>query len=145
MPSGSIEQQNGVGALGDVARYLVEVKLHGECVSDGQCERRAFTPRRADRAEEIGVVVTLVGRLARSRSPLRPLANLPVLLPNPGFVLEPNLYRFARGDMGKMRLQRLAEVFLNAAIVSAFWPGWRGRALMCEKPSILRSLPIVRS
>ena len=36
MPSGSIEQQNGVCALGDVARYLVEVKLHGECVGDGQ-------------------------------------------------------------------------------------------------------------
>ena len=35
MPSGSIEQQNGVCALGDVARYLVEVKLHGECVGDG--------------------------------------------------------------------------------------------------------------
>ena len=35
MPSGAIEQQNGVCALGDVARYFVEVKLHGECVSEG--------------------------------------------------------------------------------------------------------------
>ena len=42
MPSGSIEQQNGVCAISDVARYLIEVKLHGECVSDGQCERRAL-------------------------------------------------------------------------------------------------------
>ena len=43
MPSGAIEQQNGMCALGDMARYLVEVKLHGECIGDGQCERCAFT------------------------------------------------------------------------------------------------------
>ena len=51
MPSGSIEQQNGVCAIGDVARYLIEVKLHGECIGDGQCERRAFAARWTDRAE----------------------------------------------------------------------------------------------
>ena len=93
MPSGSIEQQNGVCALGDVARYLVEVKLHGECVGDRQCERRAFTPRRADRAEEIGVVVTLVGRLARSRSASSPLADEPILLADTGLILEPDFDR----------------------------------------------------
>jgi hypothetical protein len=89
MPSGSIEQQNGVCAFGDVTRYFVEVKLHGECVGDGQRERRAFTPRRADRAEEIGVVVTLVGRLARSRSASSPLADETVLLTDAGLILEP--------------------------------------------------------
>ena len=66
MPSGAIEQQNSVCAFGDVALYLVEVKLHGECVGDGQCERSAFTARRTDCTEEIGIIVTLVGRLARS-------------------------------------------------------------------------------
>jgi hypothetical protein len=93
MPSGWIEQQNGVGALGDVARYLVEVKLHGECVSDGQCERRAFTARWTDRAEEIGVIVTLVGRLARSRPAFSPLADETVLLADAGLILEPDFDR----------------------------------------------------
>jgi hypothetical protein len=72
MPSSSIEQQNGVCTFGDVARYLIEVELHGECVSDGQCERRAFAARRTDRAKEIGTLVTLVGRLADASLVLEP-------------------------------------------------------------------------
>jgi hypothetical protein len=28
VPSGAVEQQNGVGALGDVARDFIEVELH---------------------------------------------------------------------------------------------------------------------
>jgi hypothetical protein len=47
--------------------------------------------------------------------------------------------------MSEMRVQRRREVFLNAAIVSAFWPGWRGLALMCENPICFKTLPIVRS
>ena len=93
MPSGSIEQQNGVCAISDVARYLIEVKLHGECVSDGQCERRAFATRRTDCAKEIGALVTLVGRLARSRSASSPLADEAVLLTDAGLVLEPDFDR----------------------------------------------------
>ena len=93
MPSGSIEQQNGVCAISDVARYLIEVELHGECVSDGQCERRAFAARRTDRAKEIGALVTLVGRLARSRSASSPLADEAVLLTDAGLVLEPDFDR----------------------------------------------------
>ena len=92
MPSSSIEQQNGVCTFGDVARYLIEVELHGECVSDGQCERRAFAPPE-DRAKEIGTLVTLVGRLARSRSASSPLADEAVLLADASLVLEPDFDR----------------------------------------------------
>jgi hypothetical protein len=93
MPSGSIEQQNGVCALGDMARYLVEVKLHGECVGDGQCERSTFTARRTDCTEEIAIIVTLVGRLARSRSASSPLTDETVLLTDAGLILEPDFDR----------------------------------------------------
>ena len=92
MPSSSIEQQNGVCTFGDVARYLIEVELHGECVSD-PCERRAFAARRTDRAKEIGTLVTLVGRLARSRSASSPLADEAVLLADASLVLEPDFDR----------------------------------------------------
>jgi len=68
-------------------------KLHGECVSDGQCERRAFAARRTDRAKEIGALVTLVGRLARSRSASSPLADEAILLTDAGLVLEPDFDR----------------------------------------------------
>lgn len=66
MPSGAIEQHNRVCAFGDMTRYLIEVKLHGNGISDGQRERRTFAVRWTDRAEKVGTLVALVGRLARS-------------------------------------------------------------------------------
>ncbi len=69
------------------------MELHHVGVSVGQRERGADPPRRADGAEQIGVVVALVGRLARSRSALRPLPNLAVLLADPGLILKPYLDR----------------------------------------------------
>jgi hypothetical protein len=112
MPSGAIEQQNGVCALGDVARYLIEVKLHGECVGDGQCERSTFTARRTDCTEEIGIIVTLVGRLARSRSTSSPLADEAVLLTDAGLVLEPDFDRGFLRQIRQMNTQRARKVFL---------------------------------
>ena len=37
----AIEQQDGVRALGDMAGYLIQVQLHGECVDIRQGQRRA--------------------------------------------------------------------------------------------------------
>jgi hypothetical protein len=53
----------------------------------GQRERGADPTGGANGAEQIGVVIALVGRLARSRSALGPLPNLTVLLADPGLVL----------------------------------------------------------
>ena len=63
MPSGAIEQQHGVGALRDMARDFVEVELHHVGVGIGQRERGSDAARRTDRAEQIGVLVALVGGL----------------------------------------------------------------------------------
>ena len=112
VPSGAVEQQNGVGALGDVARDFVEMELHREGVGEGQRERRALAPRRADRAEEIGVLVTLVGGLARPRSAPGPLAHEAVFLADAGFVLEPDFDRRVLRQIGEMGAQRPREVFL---------------------------------
>ena len=100
---------------------------------------------RADGAEQIGALVALIGRLPGPRAAPGPLPDEAVLLADPGLVLEPDLDRLALGKVGEVGLQRGGEVFLNAAIVSAFWPGWRGRALMWEKPICFSSLPTVRS
>lgn len=121
------------------------MKLHGLCVGIVQCERRAGSAGRADRAEEPGALVALVGRLTRPRSASCPLADDAVLLADPGLVLEPDLDGFALPDAGQMDVQRGRKVFLNASIVRASCPGWRRRALTWEKPSALRSLPTVRS
>jgi hypothetical protein len=93
VPSSPVEKQHGVSALGDVARDFVEVKLHHVGVGVGQREGGADAPRWADRAEQIGVVIALIGGLARSRSALGPLPNLPVLLADPGLVRKPDLDR----------------------------------------------------
>jgi hypothetical protein len=99
------------------------VHLHRLGVGIGQRKRRADAARWADGAKERGVFIPLVGWLTRPRSAPCPLPNLAVLLADARFVLEPNLDRLAFWYVGEMRVQRGREVFLNAAMVSGFWPG----------------------
>lgn len=80
MPSGSIQQQHGMSAFGDVQGYLVDMQLHHVGVSMGQSEGRAHASFGADGAEEIGVLIALVGRLGRSCAAPRPLPDEPALL-----------------------------------------------------------------
>ena len=79
--------------LGDIARDFVEVKLHHVGVGVGKRQSRSDTASRTDRAEQIGVVVALVGGLSGPRSTPGPLADEAVLLANSGFILEPDLDR----------------------------------------------------
>ena len=111
MPSGAVEQQHGVGAPGDVRRDFVEVELHHVGVGIGQRERRADPARGADRAEQIGVVIALVGGLAWPRSAPGPLADEAVLLADPGLVLKPDLDRLALPDAVEMGVQRAGKFF----------------------------------
>ena len=117
------------------------MKLHHVGVGVGQGERGANAAGGADRAEQIGVVVSLVSRLCGPRSAPSPLANEAVLLADPGLVLEPYLDRRRLGQAFKMSLQRPREVFLKASTILSSCAGWRGLALMWEKPSVLSSVP----
>jgi hypothetical protein len=117
VPSGPVEEQNSVGALGDVARDFVEVELHHVGVGIGQHEGRPDAAGRADRAKQIGVVVALVGRLPGPRSAPGPLPNLAVLLADAGLVLKPDFDRRRLGQAVDMSLQRAREVFLKASTV----------------------------
>ena len=64
-----------MGALGDVARDFVEVELHHVGVGVGQRQGRPDAPGWADRAEQIGVVVALVGGLPWAASRAWPIAE----------------------------------------------------------------------
>lgn len=86
MPTGSVEEQDGVGAPFDGAGDLVEVKLHGVGVGEGQRQGGARAAGGADRAEQVGALVALVGGLAGPRSASRPLPHETVLLPDPCLV-----------------------------------------------------------
>jgi len=89
------------------------VKLHHVGVGIGQGEGRADPAGGADRAEQIGVVIALVGGLPWPRSTPGPLPNLPILLADPGLILKPYLDRRRLRQAFKMSLQRLREVLWN--------------------------------
>ena len=118
MPSGAIQQQDGVRASGDVQGDLVDVPLHGVGVGEGQRQRRAHAARRADGAEQVGALVALVCGLGRPRAAPRPLPDEAVLLADPRLVLEPDLDLLLARHARKVGSERAREVFLNAWMTS---------------------------
>lgn len=123
MPPGAIEQQDGVSTALDAPTDLIDVELHGEGIGIGQRQAGTFTLCRADGAEQIDVLIALICRLPWPGPTLCPEPDNPVLLADARLVLEPDLDRLALGKVADMNLQRPREVFLNAAIVAACWPG----------------------
>jgi hypothetical protein len=117
------------------------MELHHVGVRIRQREGRPNAAGGADRAKQIGVVVALVGGLPWPRSTPGPLADEAILLADPGFVLEPDFDRRRLWQFVEMSLPRAREVFLNASTICSSWAGWRGLALMCEKPSFFKSFP----
>lgn len=113
VPSGAVHEDDGVRLGGDVAADLVEVQLHGVGVGLGQHEGGARAAQGTDGAEEIGVLVALVGGQARAASLLHPQPDAAVLLAEPGLVLEPNLNPLVLGQMAYVGCERAREVFLN--------------------------------
>ena len=63
MPSRSIHEQHSHRSLCDVARDFVKMELHRLGVGARQSQRGAFSVSRADGAEEIDILVALVGGL----------------------------------------------------------------------------------
>lgn len=106
-----------MGALCDCPGDLVEMGLHGVGVGEGHGERGTDTASRADRPEQIGALVALIGGLARPGSAFGPLPDQAVLLADACLILEPKFNRLAPRQMGEMGLQRRREAFLKASIV----------------------------
>ena len=134
-----------MSSFGDCFADLVEMQLHCFGVGRWQHERCTFAMGRTDGAEQVGVLVALVGRLTGPRTLLRPQAGAAVLLPDTSFVLEPDFNRRLLRQIGYMRLQRVGEVFLNAVMIRSSCLGCCGRALMRENPMAASSLETVRS
>jgi hypothetical protein len=81
------------------------VKLHHVGVVMRKHEGRPDAAGRADRAEQIGVVVALVGGLPWPRSAPGPLSNLAVLLADAGLVFKPDFDRRRLGQGVDMSLR----------------------------------------
>jgi hypothetical protein len=99
------------------------VKLHHVGVGVRQREGGADAPRWADRAEQIGVVIALIGGLPWPRSTPGPLPNLAVLLADAGLVRKPDFDGRGLGQTFEMSFQRAREIFLNASTIRSSCAG----------------------
>ncbi len=58
-----------------MARDFIEMKMRGGGLGEGQGECRALAACRTDRAEEIALFVSLIGRLTQARAAFGPLPH----------------------------------------------------------------------
>ncbi len=126
----AVHEDDGVRLGGDVAADLVEMHLHGWRVGPGQHESRALAVAGTDGAEEISILVALIGWQAGPRAGPGPQPGAAVLLAEPGLVLEPDLDRLVLGQMAYVGCERAREVFLNPSSTRGSCLGCCGRALI---------------
>ena len=112
--------ENGAGDLG-------EVGIHRLGVGEGHDQTGGGGAVRADCAENAGRFVARVADGAGAGAALRPDPCQRALLTHPGFILEPDLERFAARRLGEGRRYRPEEVFLNASCSAGSAFGCCGR------------------
>ena len=123
MPSGAVADHRGDGAWRDMQADFGEMQGHALGAGGRRDDRRTETARGTDRAEQVGVVVTIVTHHGRTGPHRRPDIGQRPLLPDPGFILEPD-FDTARGGAAQQGiLQMGAEVFLKASCASASFFG----------------------
>lgn len=121
VPSGLIENEDGVLARGNFCGDLHEMKVHGFCVAARQDESCPFSLLRADRPEDVGRGGALVLRRRGAGSALGPASGDLVLLADARLVGEPDLYLMGRealalGDL----VQAGGEAFLKSSMACGF-------------------------
>ena len=117
MPSGLIDEKDGVGSWCDRLGDFDQMQVHRVGIAEGQDQSRALALFRADGAEDIGRCGSLIPRSARASAALGPPAGDLVLLADTSLVLEPNFYladvdRFFARDF----IQARWELFLKVSM-----------------------------
>ena len=90
-------------------------------IASRQHQARTLAFLGADGAEDVGRAGALIMGRGWPGAALGPPAGDLVLLPDAGFILEPELYVLALGLSGGDLCQLGGEVFLNAAMASRSW------------------------
>lgn len=121
MPTGLIEDNDGVGARFDGPRDLLQVEAHSFAIAARQHQARPFALFGADGAEDIGRVGALIMRCAWPGAAFGPPAGDLVFLADASLILEPDFYGLALSLSGGNLCQLGGEFFLNAAMASASW------------------------
>ena len=120
VPTGLIEEEDAVGAMGDLGGDFIEMPLHGLTVAARQNESSPCAALWTDGSEDIGRLGPLVVGRPGPSSTRRPAAGGLVFLPYAGLILKPQLYRAARRESGTDRCQLGRETFLKASAASSF-------------------------
>jgi hypothetical protein len=92
MPSGLIDEKDGVGSWCDGFGDFRQMQVHRLGIAGRQDQGSSFSLLRADGAEDVGRGGALIPRSARASAALRPPAGDLVLLTNARFIRKPNLY-----------------------------------------------------
>ncbi len=129
MPTSLVEQQHRMTAGGNVVGDRREVQVHRRRIAPGQDQPDGLAFPWTDGAEDIGRDGALVRWRRGTAATPGPAAGDLVLLSDPGFVAEPDLYA-AGIDATPVRDRRQwrRPVFLKASTAPAFCAWWRGRA-----------------
>ena len=117
MPSGLIDDQDRMSASGDLSTDQFQMFVHSVSIGPRHDQSSAFPFGGADGAKDVRPLGALIVRRAKAGPALRPSPGDPVLLPHPGFVLEPDLYRRSAVLDADGR-DHVGEAFLNASIAS---------------------------
>ena len=117
MPSGLIDEKDGVGSWCDRLGDFDQMQVHRVGIAEGQDQSRALALFRADGTEDIGRCGSLIPRSAWASAALGPPAGDLVLLADTSLVLEPNFYladvdRFFNRDF----IQARWELFLKVSM-----------------------------
>ena len=107
-----------MGAGGYPCGDLIEVKLHGFGVAERENEGSAGSMFGTHRTEQVGRLGTLIMRCSGTRALPGPAVGELVLLADPHLVLEPDLYRCTRRELGADFRHAVGKVFLNASMAS---------------------------
>ena len=119
MPASLIHDEDSMRIVVNMSGDFGQVLVHGIGVAPRHDEGCGFSVPGADRAEDVCRASALVVWSRRSRSTLGPAACDLVLLPDPGFVLEPDFDHSAFGGSPGDFRHCGGEVFLNVSAASA--------------------------
>ena len=116
VPPGLIEHEHGVSAGSDLAADFGEMHVHGLAVATGHDQRGAFAFCGTDRPKDPCRSPAQITGRDGSRAPFGPAPGDLRLLPDPGLILPPQLYRRVFGQAPSDLRQTGGEDFLKAAI-----------------------------
>jgi hypothetical protein len=129
VPSGLIEQKDGVSAWRDDLGDLCQMQVHRFGIAGRQYQGSTLAIFWADRTEDIGGGGALIARSAWAGAAFRPAASDLVLLSYTRLVREPDFNLIAIDRLlTRNFVQARGEVFLKSSIAPAAWAWWRGRA-----------------